>query len=374
MSFPHDPSAQEAVPTSEQEISAATPPRSGTVWTGRFGLRAGWSLLIFLLLTVLCSIVFSFGLLAAQGKLGATIAKMKHPPAASASHDGKPAAKPAPKPSQGIAAGEALMGESVQLAGLAVATWLMCRIERRRFGVFGIGLYRIRDILPGAFWGLVLLSALVFTLKSAHLLVFDARLLFGRAMFVYGLKWLALFFIVGCFEEFLFRGYLQFTLTRGLFGLGEKVSARHARAAAFLLASVLTSLLFFKAHTGNEGETAWGLFAVFVAGVAFTYALWRTGSLWWGIGFHMAWDWAQSFLYGVPDSGNVSVGRLFQTHAVGRVQWSGGSDGPEGSVLVIPTLLLVIVVLRFFTRPGVQPELEQLPREPRAAAAPATVA
>ena len=53
----------------------------------------------------------------------------------------------------------------------------------------------------------------------------------------------------------------------------------------------------------HSGENPVGLFRVFLVGVVFTLALWRTGSLWWAIGFHMAWDWAQSFLYGVPDSG-----------------------------------------------------------------------
>ena len=78
----------------------------------------------------------------------------------------------------------------------------------------------------------------------------------------------------------------------------------------------------------------------------------------------MAWDWAQSFLYGVPDSGGLVQGRLFATHALGNPLLSGGTDGPEGSVLCIPILLLVILVLVFFTRPSSQPPLEtreQLP-------------
>ena len=100
---------------------------------------------------------------------------------------------------------------------------------------------------------------------------------------------------------------------------------------------------FFFSHIHNAGETATGLAAVFLAGVVFSYALWRTGSLWWGIGAHMAWDWTQSFLFGVPDSGILSAGRLFQTHAMGPAWLSGGVDGPEGSVLVIPALLLLVL-------------------------------
>jgi hypothetical protein len=71
----------------------------------------------------------------------------------------------------------------------------------------------------------------------------------------------------------------------------------------------------------------------------------------------MAWDWAQSFLYGVPDSGLLLQGRLFATHAHGNPLLSGGTDGPEGSILCIPIMLLVIVVL-LFTRSSPQPGLE----------------
>jgi membrane protease YdiL (CAAX protease family) len=117
------------------------------------------------------------------------------------------------------------------------------------------------------------------------------------------------------------------------------------------------SLLFGAGHLGNAGENRVGIVMVFVAGIVFSYALWRTGSLWWAIGFHMAWDWAQSFLFGVPDSGNVSAGRLFLTHPVGNTLYSGGVDGPEGSVYVIPVMLLVGLIIRFTTISGDQPPL-----------------
>ena len=99
---------------------------------------------------------------------------------------------------------------------------------------------------------------------------------------------------------------------------------------------------------------------VAVIGVVFLVALWRTGSLWWGIGFHMAWDWAQSFLYGVPDSGALFQGRLFATHASGNPLLSGGATGPEGSLLFLPITVILIPVL-FFTTPGPQPPLETQP-------------
>ena len=122
----------------------------------------------------------------------------------------------------------------------------------------------------------------------------------------------------------------------------------------------MLSLVFAAMHGGNSGETHFGLMVVFLAGITFAYALWRTGSLWWAIGFHATWDWAQSFLFGVADSGNISVGRLFVTHPTGNPILSGGSDGPEGSAFVLVALLVAVVILRF-TRAGQQPGIEQAP-------------
>jgi membrane protease YdiL (CAAX protease family) len=189
-------------------------------------------------------------------------------------------------------------------------------------------------------------------------LVFDSQALHGAAIYAFGLKWLLAFLLVGLFEEYLTRGFLQYTLTRGLFGLAEKISAKHARFIAFWLAALVMSLVFGAGHLRNPGENRVGIIMVFLAGIVFSYALWRTGSLWWAIGFHMAWDWAQSFFYGVPDSGYLSVGRLFFTHPVGNTLYSGGVDGPEGSVYVIPVMLLVGLIIRFTTTPGEQPPLE----------------
>ena len=108
---------------------------------------------------------------------------------------------------------------------------------------------------------------------------------------------------------------------------------------------MLSIVLFAFVHTGNGGETAMGIIAVSLAGLAFVFSLWWTGSLWWAIGFHAAWDWAQSYLYGVADSGLISEGHLLASRPTGTALISGGTTGPEGSVLVVPVLLATLVVI-----------------------------
>lgn len=318
---------------------------------GRFGLRAGWGMLLFTILTFVCITIGGLLGVAASGHLHDVIAAQMQAKA----HPG------APRTHLHIDFVPILtiVSDGFQFVGMALICWFLARIERRHFGAYGIGRNRMRDFLPGAFWGLAALSLLVFTLHSLHLLFFDARLLSGAALIAYALKWLLAFLCVGFAEEYMLRGYMQFTLSRGVYGLAERIAPGNPRAAAFWIAAVIMSLVFGSLHLGNGGENLLGIGQVVLVGLVFSYALWRTGTLWWAIGFHMAWDWAQSFLYGVADSGNISVGRLFQTHIAGKPLLSGGADGPEGSVLCVPVMLLVLLIIRFTTSPGPQPPLEQ---------------
>ncbi len=340
--------------------TAPSPPTQSSarrVFLGPFGLRAFWSLLIYF--AILGAIAGSLFLIGHEVHL-----HREHAAAIAAARAGKPAPPPSKSlfsPPDGKA--PAPIATLVAFEGSAFlvyffVSWLMARIERRKLSAFGLGgAHRIRRLLMGAFWGIAAISLLILALHSLHFLTFDGRLDHGRSILSWGAAQLVGFLLVGLLEEYSFRGYIQFTLTRGFVFLGNRISPQHARTIAFWIASVLTSAIFLAAHIQNNGENAFGLFQVFLAGLLFVVALWRTGSLWWGIGFHMAWDWGQSFLYGVPDSGLLMQGRLFTTHPSGNPLFSGGTVGPEGSVLSIPIMLLAIVVL-FFTHPSPQPSLE----------------
>jgi hypothetical protein len=76
-------------------------------------------------------------------------------------------------------------------------------------------------------------------------------------------------------------------------------------------------------------------------------SIWRTGSLWCAVGIHAAWDWGQSFLFGVANSGTMNQHRLLATHPQGPAILSGGTTGPEGSILVVGVLALGIVIVVF---------------------------
>jgi membrane protease YdiL (CAAX protease family) len=195
-------------------------------------------------------------------------------------------------------------------------------------------------------WGVVLISLLIGLLRAAGLLVFDARLLTGPAVLRYAALWLGAFVLVAVLEETYLRGYLQFALTRVMTPIYRRMfGTRHADRAGFWTAALILSFAFGLTHNTNPGESPLGLVSAGIAGLLFCLSLWRTGSLWWAIGFHAAWDWGQSFLYGVADSGLIVQGRLFATHVVGRPVLSGGVTGPEGSILLLPVMGIGVAVV-----------------------------
>jgi membrane protease YdiL (CAAX protease family) len=192
--------------------------------------------------------------------------------------------------------------------------------------------------------------------------------------------WAVAFLLVGCVEEGIFRGYLQFTLTRGinfwwalatvgvlclnlllrskgngvwgvyfvaLLGLLPCLilQLRKTARSAFWQAAWVTSTLFGFIHTGNGGENWIGIFAAALIGFVFCVSVWVTGSAWWAIGCHTAWDWAETYFYGTADSGLVAKGHYLTTTPVGNPLWSGGADGPEGSLLVLGAVLLLLLIL-----------------------------
>ncbi len=310
-----DPALRQDAPTSI--------PHETSFCFGPEGLRPGWGLLLFTALFA--------ALLATGGALA------HHLRLASPRHT-----VPREQSPSGL-----FIGEAILFTATTLATGIMSRMERRPFTAYGIGGTRkLPHFLAGLAWGVGFLSLLVFTLRLTGLLVFNARLLSGVAILRFGALWLAGFLLVAGVEETLLRGYLQATLTRGLTGIFGSLEVAHASAWGFWTAAVLLSVLFGATHRSNPGESPLGLLSATLAGLVFCLSLRRTGSLWWAIGFHATWDWGQSFLYGVADSGAMVQFHLFATHPAGKPLLSGGTTGPEGSLFILPILGFVALVIQ----------------------------
>lgn len=226
-----------------------------------------------------------------------------------------------------IPPGPGILIELAQFVPLVIATWVMSLIERQSVFAYGyLGRPRAKRLLSGLVWGFIAISALVLTLSKLGYLSLDRGSASPVSALADAAAWGLVFLTAGFFEESLFRGYVQFTLTRGI---------------GFWWGAVLFSLVFAWFHMTNPGESTVGLASVVGAGVVFSLSLWYTGSLWWAVGFHASWDWGQSYFYGTADSGMRAQGTLLQAHPHGPILWSGGTTGPEGSVLVLAVLLLI---------------------------------
>jgi hypothetical protein len=57
-------------------------------------------------------------------------------------------------------------------------------------------------------------------------------------------------------------------------------------------------------------------------------------------------------LFGVPDSGILVANRLALTHPVGSAIWSGGSTGPEASLLVLPVMGIALIAMSMTLKPS----------------------
>lgn len=200
-------------------------------------------------------------------------------------------------------------------------------MEQRPFSAYGLPLRGIlsRNFWVGALWGLAAITLLIVLLEIAGAYEYGNVVLHGRRLAEFALFWGAFFLLVALSEEFLLRGYALFTMTQ---------------AAGFWPAAVVLSLMFGAIHSGNEGEDWMGILGAAIIGFFFCLTLRRTGNLWFAVGFHASWDWGESYLYSVPDSGSLTPGHLSHSSLHGSRWVTGGTVGPEGSVLLFVVMIL----------------------------------
>ena len=295
-------------PTGQSTLSSP-PTGPSPLFFNERGLRAGWRLLVYLLLVLVSGAILLMGL-----RLFLT-------------------------PKRGVPTEMILLSEEV--VGFALvygAALVMSRLESRPAGVYGLPM---SEALGGKFWlgclfGLLEVSVLVGLIGVFGGYSFGSLALHGNEIVQWGLFHLLLFFFVGLFEEFLFRGYMQYTLADGI---------------GFWPAAILLSVVFGGVHLGNPGEGWVGAAGVAVVAIFFCFTLKRTGNLWYAVGLHASFDWGETYLYSVPNSGTTMQGNL--SHAVlhGPTWLTGGTVGPEGSVFCFLTMgLQFLVVMWLFPK------------------------
>jgi hypothetical protein len=212
-------------------------------------------------------------------------------------------------------------GECLLFLAAVIPAVALSKLEGRRFGDYGLpraGAFG-RNFWVGAVWGFAGITCLLLLMKAAGAFGFGGVVLHGPRVLKFAMFWATLFLVVGFYEDFLYRGYAQFTLAQGI---------------GFWPSAILLSAVFGAIHLTNPGEQWAGALGAAAIGLFFCLTLRRTGNLWFAIGMHAAWDWGETFFYSVPDSGLVAPGHLMNPSFHGSRWLTGGTVGPEGSVLL----------------------------------------
>jgi hypothetical protein len=197
--------------------------------------------------------------------------------------------------------------------------------ERRPIADFGLPL-NTRGLLQfsqGFLFGLAEISALIGLISAGGGYAFGTVALHGSSLWTWFVYWLIFFFLVGLAEEFAFRGYSQFAL---------------AQSIGFWPAAIALSVGFGAIHLKNPGESWIGIVDIVGTGLLLALTLKRTGNLWLAVGWHAAFDFGESFLFSVPDSGTLLPGHLSNATLHGPSWLTGGTVGPEGSVFSFLTM------------------------------------
>jgi membrane protease YdiL (CAAX protease family) len=337
-------------------FAVAEPERLHWVFFNSEGLRGGWSVVIFAFLLFLLAPIFGTIL----SILVFNVAHLSVDP-------GSPLST--------------IFGEGQWLSALTVAAILVALIDQRKVTDYNLGgAHGLRLFAGGVVAGFVALSTLIGILMRGGWLQIGPVALSGADIFKYALLWGVAFVMVALFEEGAFRGFLQSTFARSInfwWALATVASlclylllSSSGRGAwgiyiiallgllpcvwfhvnetpdtRFWQAAWATSTAFGFIHTFNSGENWVGILGAATIGFVFCVSVRVTGSAWWAVGCHASWDWAESYFYGTADSGFAAKGHYLSTTPVGSALWSGGADGPEGSLLILPIVLLLLVAV-----------------------------
>ena len=145
-------------------------------------------------------------------------------------------------------------------------------------------------------------------------------------------------FIQSGAEELVDRCYLYQKLRRRY---------RHPAMAVFI-----NSLVFTLLHKGNDGVTVLGLIQIFAVGLFLSLIVYYYDSLWAAMMFHTAWNFTQSIVFGLPNSGIVSEYSVFKLEAASArngIFYNTGF-GIEGSVGAACILVLACAVIFLMNR------------------------
>jgi membrane protease YdiL (CAAX protease family) len=237
------------------------------------------------------------------------------------------------------------LGELRNFSNALVCTAGFALYERRRVDGYGLPIDRalFRQTLAGTAAGVLTAGAVALGMLALGGMQIKGFATSGGALIYSAWSWLVASFCVGIAEEFWFRSYLQQTLWKSI---------------GFWPASIVIALIFAAEHYFfKSGENVWDVITLVALSLLLSYSMLRTGTLWFAVGFHFAFDYLQLFVIGTPNGSLVPVGRLLDVQFDGPTWLTGGVLGTEASFLMYPAiaLLWLYVWRRYRANPSLRP-------------------
>ena len=214
--------------------------------------------------------------------------------------------------------------------GVWIAFFLNALLRKNRplFKAYGTGLSgnRIPELLVGLLLGFGM-NGLLILFAMMH---GDVHLYFDRFEIVPFFILLLAVFIQSAAEEIMCRGFIYQRVLRTYRG-------------KFLLAALVNGIFFGLIHMTNDGATPIAIIDIIICGIQYSAMVYYFDSLWMAMGAHAGWNFTQSILAGLPNSGNVfpySIFRLDAATASNSFFYDVGF-GVEGT---IPAVIMEIAV------------------------------
>lgn len=208
------------------------------------------------------------------------------------------------------------------LIGTLLSFWYM-KEKVERIPIRNFIKLNLREFYNGIGLGVILIFASVVVMWLGNLVSLNYQSMANAPILI------LMFIMVAVTEEVICRGYL-------LNNLLEKMPSY----SAILISSLLFSLM----HLGNPHFGLIGFFNIFLSGVLMAILYLRSHNLGAPIGFHFSWNLVQA-LFGFAVSGRSDMGVVSINFLSKSDYLTGGKFGVEGSILLIPIVLVSIFLL-----------------------------
>jgi len=233
--------------------------------------------------------------------------------------------------------------ETIGFIVALICTAVLATYEGRRIDSYGLSLGRAfgRNTWEGMAVGVIMAGAVALGMFAFGGMKVHGLATTGFPLLAAAVGWLLANICIGIAEEFWYRSYFLQTLWKAL---------------GFWPGATVVALIFTADHYFfKTGENIWDVITLVSLSLLMSYSVLRSGTLWFAVGFHIAFDYMQLFIIGTPNGAQIPVGRLLDVTFQGPAWLTGGVLGTEASFLMYPAIVLLWIYLHRRYRGNLRP-------------------